>query len=272
MKQVILIGKFNEITREIRESLSTFCRVQLCSDNADAARGMVRMVHPDMAVVSLVGSLSSHEDIFTLMFREFPEIPILAVGTEASETELQEAGFLADDRVRFIKRPLKLDEIIRQTHELLERSKAVQPAEEEAKAPPSRNAPEGKKTILLVDDNPSFLRMMQSMLTPTYRVRFATSGPQALAVIARGTPDLILLDYEMPVCDGKMTLQMLRAEDATKDIPVVFLTGMADADHVQELLSLLPNDYLLKPPSEERLYATIENILGRPADADRRRI
>ncbi len=270
MKQVLLIGKFNEITKEIRENMSTFCRVQLCSDNVDAARGMVRMVRPDMAVISLVGSLSAHADIFSLMFQEFPEIPILAVGTGSCETELQEAGFLADGHVRFMKRPLKLDEIMRQTHELLNRPGAAQMTAEGAQ--PSKGGPEGRKTILLVDDNPSFLRMMQSMLTPAYRVCFATSGPQALAVIARGVPDLILLDYEMPVCDGKMTLQMLRAEDATKNIPVVFLTGMADSDHVQELLSLLPNDYLLKPPSEDRLYATIEKILGKPANADHHRI
>ncbi len=105
------------------------------------------------------------------------------------------------------------------------------------------------------------------MLSNTYRVVFATSGPQALAVIAKGRPDLILLDYDMPVCNGTMTMQMLRSEDSTKDIPIIFLTGMADAGHVQEILALRPDGYLLKPPSEEKMFATIRKVLASSSKA-----
>ncbi len=259
MKKIILIGKFNDVTREIYNCLSPLCQVQLCPDSAETVKSMIRIVRPSLAFVSLIGAQEVHEDIFSLLFREFRHTPILAFGTQEMEEQLRDSGFMEGSRVRFLTRPLKGDELARRVKELLGDEVEPEPEPEVEEAPQPAG---GKKTIMVVDDSPAFLRTMQAMLTPEYRVVFATSGPQALTVIARGKPDLILLDYEMPVCDGKMTLQMLRSEESTKDIPVVFLTGMADARHVQELLALLPNDYLLKPPSEERLFNTIRTILN----------
>ncbi len=261
MRSIHLIGKINDVTREIYSCLSPICQVQICPDSVETAKSMIRIVRPSLAVVSLIGAQEVHEDIFSLLFREFRHTPILAFGTQEMEEQLRDSGFMEGSRVRFLARPLKGDELTRRVKEQLEDELEPEPEPE----PELDEAPQstgGKKTIMVVDDSPAFLRTMQAMLTPEYRVVFATSGPQALTVIARGKPDLILLDYEMPVCDGKMTLQMLRSEESTKDIPVVFLTGMADATHVQELLALLPNDYLLKPPSEERLFNTIRTILN----------
>jgi DNA-binding NarL/FixJ family response regulator len=59
-------------------------------------------------------------------------------------------------------------------------------------------------------------------------------------------PDLVLLDYEMPVCNGKQTLEMLRSAKEFAKIPVIFLTGRDDPQLVRELLSLKPAGYLLK--------------------------
>jgi len=261
MKTIILIGKFNDVTREIYNCLSPLCQVQLCPDSAETVKSVIRIVRPSLAFVSLMGAQSVHEDIFSLLFREFRNTPILAFGPQDMEEQLQDSGFMEGSRIRFLARPLKAEEITRRVKELLGEVTVPEPEPEPELAGP-RQETDSKKTIMVVDDSPAFLRTMQAMLTPEYRVIFATSGPQALTVIAKTRPDLILLDYEMPVCDGKMTLQMLRSEESTKDIPVVFLTGMADAVHVQELLALLPNDYLLKPPSEERLFNTIRTILS----------
>jgi len=262
MKKVILIGKLNEVIKELNDCLSPLCQVQLCPDTAEVAKGIIRIVRPALAVVSLVGAPDVHEDIFSLLLREFRHTPILAIGSQEMEEKLRDSGFMEGDRIQFMGRPFKPNEITQRVRELLgeDPEPAPEPEPEE-----ETQAGDGKKTIMVVDDSPAFLRTMQAMLSSVYRVVFATSGPQALTVIAKGKPDLILLDYEMPVCDGKMTLQMLRSEESTKDIPVIFLTGMADAKHVQELLALLPNDYLLKPPSEERLFKAIESILSGPS-------
>lgn len=246
MKSVVLIGKFNEITKQIHDGLSPVCRVQLCSDNAEAAEGMLRLVGPDLVIVSLIGSGAAHTEIFSLLSRQAPETPVAVVGSKADEDELREGGFLEDKRLRFLRRPIKLEKILSCARELLR-------VEDDGQG--------GRKTILVVDDNPTFLRTMQSMLSEKYRVAFATSGPQAIAAIAKTRPALILLDYDMPVCDGKMTLKMLRSEEETRSIPVVFLTGMADTAHVQEVLSLNPQGYLLKPPTREKIFDTVERVL-----------
>ena len=95
-----------------------------------------------------------------------------------------------------------------------------------------------RKLILLVDDDGMQLRTLNGMLKDNYDIRMATSGMQALTLIGKKKPDLIFLDYEMPVCDGRMTLEMIRELEEAKDIPVVFLTGVNDKEHIQAYLNL----------------------------------
>ena len=71
----------------------------------------------------------------------------------------------------------------------------------------------------------------------------------------------ILLDYEMPVCDGRMTLEMIRADEEMKDIPVVFLTAINDRANIEAVLKLKPAGYFLKPPVKDHLLGEIEKIL-----------
>ena len=95
------------------------------------------------------------------------------------------------------------------------------------------------------------------MIEGEYDVTVATSGIQAMTAIGKRRPDLILLDYEMPVCDGRKTLQMIRADEELKDIPVIFLTGISDRAHVQAVVELKPAGYLLKPAVKEGLLEAI---------------
>ena len=81
-------------------------------------------------------------------------------------------------------------------------------------------------------------------------------------MIGKKKPDMIFLDYEMPICDGKMTLEMIRGMEESKDIPVVFLTGVSDKEHIAAVLDLKPAGYLLKPADAERIYSIIEKVLG----------
>ena len=105
---------------------------------------------------------------------------------------------------------------------------------------------ESKKSLLLVDDDPTFLKMMKGWLETDYRVTIVTSGMQALLYIADNKPDLILLDYEMPVTSGPQVLEMIRSETRVDNIPVIFLTGKGDRESVLKVLALKPDGYLLK--------------------------
>ena len=87
---------------------------------------------------------------------------------------------------------------------------------------------------------------MKALLSEDYDISFAESGVAAIRMITLNQPDLVLLDYEMPVCDGRQTLEMLRSEKAFANLPVIFLTGRNDPESVIKVRSLKPTGYLLK--------------------------
>ena len=76
----------------------------------------------------------------------------------------------------------------------------------------------------------------------------------------RERPDLILLDYDMPVCNGKQALELLRSGKSSADIPVIFLTARDDADSVKGVLALGPSGYLLKTLSHAEIRARIDGF------------
>ena len=116
--------------------------------------------------------------------------------------------------------------------------------------------------ILVVDDNSMMLRLVKEHLHEKYDVATALSGKIALKFLRNKKTDLILLDYEMPDENGPAVLEKLRASDATKNIPVVFLTGVTESKKIKEALIMKPQSYLLKPINRERLMDTIEKLIG----------
>ena len=117
-----------------------------------------------------------------------------------------------------------------------------------------------KKHILLVDDDVTFLKMMQSWLATEYQVTVVKSGMQAITYIAGHTPDLILLDYDMPVTPGPQVLEMIKSEPNSAQIPVIFLTGKNDRDSVVNVMRLKPDGYLLKTMSKENILESVERF------------
>lgn len=119
-----------------------------------------------------------------------------------------------------------------------------------------------EKKIMLVDDSALLLRRMKSMLEKHYEICLAKSGEQALKMIPKENPDLILLDYEMDGMDGKSTFEAMKEDEEMRGIPVVFLTSIADRKSIYSILKSKPDGYILKPPDENRIKETIEEILG----------
>lgn len=103
-----------------------------------------------------------------------------------------------------------------------------------------------KRKILVVDDSGVMLHSIKGWLGKDYQVTLANSGLSAIKYMTLNRPDLILLDYEMPICDGRQTLEMIRAETEVADIPVIFLTGKGDKESIMKVMSLKPEGYLLK--------------------------
>jgi len=113
-------------------------------------------------------------------------------------------------------------------------------------------------TVLVVDDSVESLAILNDLLRPLYRVLAATSGEASLRV-ARGSPspDLILLDVMMPGMDGYEVLARLRADPATADIPVVFLTALGSAEDEGRGPEMGAADYITKPISPAVLRARV---------------
>ena len=125
-----------------------------------------------------------------------------------------------------------------------------------------------KPTILVVDDNAMTLRSMKGLLEDDYNVMVANSGSKAFKMMERGVPNLILLDYEMPEMDGRQVMQTIKSNPMFFNIPVIFLTGVNDREHISAALALRPAGYLLKPVAKAKLLATIESTLGTASGKD----
>lgn len=120
-----------------------------------------------------------------------------------------------------------------------------------------------KKKVLAVDDSLIIREGIKRLLSEDYEVASAESGAAAIRTITLNRPDLILLDYEMPVCDGKQTLEMLRAEKAFEDIPVIFLTGRRDPQSIIQVMPLKPAGYLLKNAKPEEIKKEIDAFFAK---------
>jgi len=102
--------------------------------------------------------------------------------------------------------------------------------------------------ILAVDDDPGSLNLLVKILGPEYRIKITTDGREALEIAAsKEPPDLILLDIMMPEMNGYEVCRRLKADDKTKDIPVIFLTGKGDYEAETRGFSEGAVDYIRKP-------------------------
>ena len=117
-----------------------------------------------------------------------------------------------------------------------------------------------KKKILVVDDSGAMLRNVKGWLEDRYQVILANSGTMAIKYLSTNRPDLVLLDYEMPVINGKQVLEMIRSESEFSSIPVMFLTSKNDKESIQQVLSLKPEGYILKTTSPEQIVQMIDEF------------
>ncbi|HBA68963.1 MAG TPA: hemerythrin [Lachnospiraceae bacterium] len=124
-----------------------------------------------------------------------------------------------------------------------------------------KNENDKKKRILVVDDSDVALQAMKNLLDKDYIVTLAKSGLSAIRNITLNRPDLILLDYDMPVCDGSQVLEMIRAEADFADIPVIFLTGRVNKQNVQKVVPLKPMGFLLKTLGPSEIKKSIDNFM-----------
>ena len=121
---------------------------------------------------------------------------------------------------------------------------------------------EERDTVLVIDDSPQILGIVNELLKRDYRLMAANSGEKGLRLAAgEPKPDIILLDIMMPEMDGHEVCRRLKAERATRDIPVIFLTAMNNEADEESGLALGAADYIAKPISGAILRARVKTHL-----------
>ncbi|MFQ1771312.1 two-component system response regulator [Aeromonas veronii] len=126
-----------------------------------------------------------------------------------------------------------------------------------------------RPVVLVVDDDTGTLNLMNALLRGRYRIKLATTGRKALEIACADTPpDLVLLDIMMPDLDGHEVCRQLKADPQTSEIPVIFLTAMAQTEDERRGFALGAADYITKPISPPILLARIDThlMLKRAAD------
>ncbi len=256
MRKILFVAKMNETAKNLNASLVKYYQVQFSSPTADIVLGMLDVVDPDLVLISLIGVTDIDPVIFNRISTNYPNMPVLTIGTESEQKHF--LRYYESEQFENLIRPIANSSVVNAIARRLEVNLDQPDAGDPVKEAPVVNA---KKNVLIVDDNAGTLRSIKSMLDDIYDVTVATSGMKALTMIGKRKPDLILLDYEMPVVDGKQTLEMIRAEEDIAKIPVIFLTGVSDREHIEAVISLKPAGYMLKPPVKAKILEAIEKAI-----------
>lgn len=235
-KKVLIIGQagfmMNAIVNGIKKS-------DYDVEKTEAKIDMISKIEPLTRLVILyLDSENTSDSRFLTYLKDLvleKELCLFLVGEPEEVEEVEE--IIPDEAIcKVMLRPLNVNDLVSELDEAVRK-------ETEAEA---------RKKILIVDDDPTMLRMIKSLLGEKYLVYVAGSGMNAITFLATNKVDLILLDYEMPVISGAKVLEMIRSEVSTQDIPVMFLTAKNDKESVMQVLALKPEKYLLKtmPPEE----------------------
>ena len=179
----------------------------------------------------------------------------------------------------FLKRPVSADNLSLRIIKYFEDEEKKRIAEEKAKTvdyTPDENSSgnakykdaantevnvQSKKHILVVDDDRTILKMLKTALEEKYEVTTMVNGVLVEKFLKSKKVDLIVLDYEMPIKTGADVLRDIKSYDKSHEIPICFLTGVAERDKIMDILSLKPDAYLLKPVNMEAFLATVSNLV-----------
>jgi len=254
MKKVFLIGKIDPIFEQTQKFLSAHFSVQICVDNAAMLKSLLNLCEPDLFLFYQSEPSPERIAILREIRKLYPNKPLLCVDAPEDPTPFEDV--LEGRAPRVLKAPVGDEDVLAAACDLLGLSYNRQ-----AKTVRKKYRG-GKPCVLAVDDVAFQLRTINELLKDDFDVMVATSAATAITTIARRLPDIILLDYEMPVCDGAQAMQMIREIDEAKDIPIVFLTAHDDMEHINSVLDLKPAGYLLKPVRGDVLIEEINKHIG----------
>lgn len=145
----------------------------------------------------------------------------------------------------YLVKPVKREELLKKVQEVFD----------------SQNSMRHKRTVLAIDDDVTYLKIINTYLKDSFNVVMINSAKLAMEYLKGHKPDVILLDYQMPLYSGSTLLNYIRKEEETAGIPVIMLTGISDRSVVVECLTEHPDKFLLKPIDRIELIRGIYSVL-----------
>lgn len=262
-----VIDDFFVRTQDTFECMST-------SDRESDLLLHVKLFQPDIFVFCPKEETKERmQRISEARYKAEKEVMMVVIGDSADVQNFTSASKGAVDLA--LRKPISINKVQEEILAIIhaKERKAAEKAEMEAQAAEeARLAMEAQeqtgeensdmKHVLVIDDDPVMLKTIKRYLGEEYNVATALAGKIALKFLEKRTTDVILLDYEMPSMNGPEVLDILRANEKTKNIPVVFMTGVNEVDKIQKVLTMKPQGYMLKPVNNEELHRTLNKILG----------
>ncbi len=269
--RVLLIGNNRGVIKEFFTYMDYDFESLSSSEHYDDIMRHIKYVQPNVIVYCLLQEKPDDIKRFINIASREPasRIPLVIIGDAADCSEFLSMASELNPLV--LQKPISSQNIaeaitgmlrkkdLKEQYDLKTDMEAPDTSIEE---PAEEETSEQKKHILIVDDDSRMLRLLKSYLSERYELAMAINGSVALKFLETKDTDLVLLDYEMPTENGAAVLEKIRANDRTKDLPVVFLTGVTEKNKIQEVLALKPQGYLLKPIDMNKLSSTIKGILG----------
>ncbi|MCI9210315.1 MAG: response regulator [Eubacterium sp.] len=272
--KTLLIGRNNSMIDDFFNQTEDMFEVMTSSVRYEDMMRHLKYVDPDIFVYCIY---NESMDVFSLMANIKEQlfqrkVPFILIGSKEDCDEFERSTANVPDLV--LHKPLTAEAITLQlsnfmrgwesikskTKDAIQKNKTDLSAGAKAGADIQEEEPK-RKHILVVDDSPIMLKTLKEHLRDDYDIATAVSGKVALKFLERRKTDLILLDYEMPEESGPAVLEKLRANPSTKDIPVIFLTGVTDSGKIREALVLKPQGYLLKPIDHDKLMDAITKVI-----------
>ena len=282
MKRILFVADFNDTAHCIQEAMLSRYQVQLCSmKNAEDVSHMIRMFRPDMVVVFISCYQNISSKLFYILTIVHAAIPIITIGKK--EDTMQYEMLYSKTQYTHLYRPIKNRDIMKciadrlhitedenaEHKDISDVSNYIENEDkiknktdiwDEAELDNEADA-DKRKHILLVDNDDEIYNNMKSIIGDRYRVSAADTELQAMRMLEKDRPDMMFLSYEMPLCEGRIMLEMIRSDEELRKLPVVFLTKIAEKRNIASIIRLKPAGCILKPLDKEMVTRIIEKCM-----------
>ena len=282
MKRILFVADFNDTDHCIQEAMLSRYQVQLCSmKNAEDVSHMIRMFRPDMVVVFISCYQNISSKLFYILTIVHAAIPIITIGKK--EDTMQYEMLYSKTQYTHLYRPIKNRDIMKciadrlhitedenaehkdisDISDYIENEDKIQNNTDILDDAELDNEDEVDKLkhILLVDNDDEIYNNMKSIIGDRYRVSVAGTELQAMRMLEKDRPDMMFLSYEMPLCEGRIMLEMIRNDEELRKLPVVFLTKIAEKRNIASIIRLKPAGCILKPLDKEMVTRIIEKCM-----------